>query len=130
MSRDDYATCGEVETTITLMGGGISEEHAGGRARRQLVASCGGHVRLTEAPKDTKEGVVWWRAVQQREGNAILDGRAGAPIQEIGGRAEGLGPVRGRHVRKNEQSVNDVIQRSKNTLGFAILLGGVRAGET
>ena len=129
MYRDDYATRGEVETAITLMGGGISEEHAGGRARRQLVASSGGHIWVTEAPKNPKKGVIRWRAVQQREGNAILDGRARAPIQEIGGRAEGLGPVRGRHVRMNEQSVNDVIQRSKNTLGFAILLGGVRARE-
>ena len=95
MSRDDYATRGEVETAITLMGGGISEEHAGGGARRQLVASCGGHVRLTEAPEDTEKGVIWWRAVQQREGDAILDGRTRAPIQEIGGRAEDLSPVGG-----------------------------------
>ena len=130
MSRDDYATSREVETTITLMGGGISEEHASGRARRQLVASCGGHIWVTEAPKNPKKGVIRWRAVQQREGIAILDGRTGVPIQEIGGRAEGLGPVRRRHVRMKEQSANDVIQRSKNMLGLAILLGGVRAGET
>ena len=109
------------------MGGGISEEHAGGRARRQLVASCGGHIWVTEAPKNSKKGVIRWRAVQQREGIAILDGRTGAPIQEIGGRA---GLVRRRHVRMKEQSANDVIQRSKNMLGLAILLGGVRAGET
>ena len=127
MSRDDYATSREVETTITLMGGGISEEHAGGRARRQLVASCGGHIWVTEAPKNPKKGVIRWRAVQQREGIAILDGRTGAPIQEIGGRA---GPVRRRHVRLKEQSANDVIQHTKNMLGLAILLGGVRAGET
>ena len=90
----------------------------------------GGHVRVTEAPEDTEKGVIWWRAVQQREGDAILDGRTGVPIQEIGGRAEGLGPVRRRHVRMKEQSANDVIQRSKNMLGLAILLGGVRARET
>ena len=86
MSRDDYVTRGKVETAIILMGGGISKEHACSGARRQLVASCGSHVWVTEAPEDTKKGVVWWRAVQQREGNAIPDGRAGAPIQEIGGR--------------------------------------------
>ena len=109
MSRDDYTTCGEVETTITLMGREISKEHAGGRARRQLVASCGGHVRVTEAPKDTKEGVVWWRAVHQREGNAILDGRAWVPIQEIGGHTEGLSPIRRRHVRMDKQCAYDVV---------------------
>ena len=79
-SRDDYASSREVETAITLMGGGISEEHAGGRARRQLVASSGGHIWVTEAPKNPKKGVIRWRAVQQREGNAVLDSRAGAPI--------------------------------------------------
>ena len=109
MSRDDYATRGEVETAITLMGRGISKEHAGGRARCQLVASCGGHVRVIEAPEDTKEGVVWWRAVQQREVNAILDGRAWAPIQEIGGHTEGLSPIRRRHVRMDKQCAYDVV---------------------
>ena len=109
MSGDDYATRREVEAAITLMGRGISEEHAGSGARRQLVASCGGHVRVTEAPEDAKKGVVWWRAVQQREGNAVLDSRAWAPIQEIGGRTEGLSPIRRRHVRMYKQGADDVI---------------------
>jgi len=60
MSGDDYATRREVEAAITLMGRGISEEDASSGARSQLVASCGGHVWVTEAPKNTKVGVIWW----------------------------------------------------------------------
>jgi hypothetical protein len=81
MAGDDDATCGEVKTTVTLMGRGVPEEDAGGGTGRQLVASRGGHIRVAKAPKDTEMGIVWGGAIQQRVGNAV----ASASAQKEGG---------------------------------------------
>jgi len=52
------------------------------------------------------------------------------PVEEVGRCGDGLGPVLGRHASVNEQGANAIVESSEAALGFAILLGGVRAQET
>jgi len=49
---------GEVETLVTLMGGGVSEKDISGGAWSQLVFRGGCEVGIVEATENTKNGVV------------------------------------------------------------------------
>jgi len=116
MARDDDPPGCEVETTVPLVGRGVTEEDTGYGARSKLVFDSGSHVgRL---------------AIEQLIGNAAANSGGGALVEEVGRRGEGLDPVFGRHASMNEQGVNSIVEGPKNVLGFAILLGGVWARET
>jgi hypothetical protein len=54
VSGDEDSTRGEVNATVLLVVRGVTEKHTMSGARRQLVRSSGGGVRVTSAPKDTK----------------------------------------------------------------------------
>jgi hypothetical protein len=54
VSGDEDSARGEVKATIPLVVRGVTEKHTSSGARRQLVRSSGGGVRVTSAPEDTK----------------------------------------------------------------------------
>jgi hypothetical protein len=54
VSGDEDSARGEVKATMPLVVRGVTEKHTSSGARRQLVRSSGGGVRVTSAPEDTK----------------------------------------------------------------------------
>ena len=90
----------------------------------------GGHVGIAQTAEDAKVSVVGRLAIEKLIGNTVANSGGGALVEEVGRHGEGLSPVFGRHASMNEQGANAIVEGPKNALGFAILLGGVRARET
>jgi hypothetical protein len=73
--------------------GGISEEDACRGARGELMFGGCLHVGVTEAPKNTQMVIGWWLIMQTSVCNVMLNGGGWAPIMEVAGRQESLGPI-------------------------------------
>ena len=88
---------GEVKASVPLVIRGVTKKHTTNRARRQIVRSSGGDVRVTYTPEDpkvvvvrrgTKKSVVW-------SGSRRSSGRKA--VEQVGGGVEALSPeARGR----------------------------------
>ena len=74
MVGDQNAARGEVKASVPLVVRGVTKEHTMSRARRQLVRSSGGGVRVTRTPEDpkvvvarrgTEKSVVEWEQEKQ-----------------------------------------------------------------
>lgn len=89
------------------MRGGITDEDTSHSPRSKFFRGGGREVRIVQASKDPKMGEVWVHALENLEGHAIMDG-GGAPIEEVGGSCEGLGPVRW-HGSMKEQCAGGVV---------------------
>ena len=59
----------------------------------------------------------------------MVNGGAGAPIEEIGSCGERLGPVFGWHVSVDEEGAAYIVQRTEDAFSLAVLRG-VRARES
>ena len=56
-------------------------------------------------------------------------GMARPPVQQVGGSVESPGPEARRHGGVKQESANAVVQSAQHTLGLAVLLTCVGAGE-
>ena len=53
------------------------------------------HVGVTERPKNTQMAISWWLIMQTSIGNFMLNRGGWAPIMEVAGCQESLGPICG-----------------------------------
>jgi hypothetical protein len=107
----------------------VAEEDAGSRPRAELVRCCGAEVGEAQAPEHAKLVVSWRCAEEQVVWRDSPSGATRTPIQQVRGRVEGLCPERRRGAAVDQQSSQTIVNRAQDSLGFAVLLGGIRTGE-
>lgn len=63
-------------------------------------------------------------------GHRVVKGFSGMKVKEMCGCVEGFDPVRRGKMGLNEKGTQNVIDGANGSFGFAVLLRGVRAGES
>lgn len=79
------------------------------------------HVGVTEAPKNTQMAIGWRLVMQTSVGNFMLNGGGWAPIMEVAGCHEPLGPICGRQGGMEEHGTNGIVECADDAFSLAIL---------
>lgn len=79
------------------------------------------HVGVTEAPKNTQMAIGWRLVVQTSVGNFMLNGGGWAPIMEVAGGHEPLGPICGWQGGMEEHGTNGIVECADDVFSLAIL---------
>jgi hypothetical protein len=87
---------GEVKTPIPLMIGRVAEEDTMSGARAELMRSSRSEIGMTSAPQDTKMVVGGMDAEESEVRGGVGNRLGGETVEEVGGSAEGLSPVKSR----------------------------------
>jgi hypothetical protein len=90
---------------------------------------CGRLVGVTQAAEHAEGTIVRVGLVEAVIGNVEIYGLGGPYINKVCCRSCRFGPVGWRHGRLKEERASNIIDRADGALGFAVLGGGVRAGE-
>jgi hypothetical protein len=94
VTRDEDSVGGEVKTPISLMIGRVTEEDTTSGARGELMRSSGSEIGIASTPEDTKMVVRGMDAEESEVRGGVGNRLGGETVEEIGGSAEGLNPVR------------------------------------
>jgi hypothetical protein len=85
VTRDDDAVGGEVKTPIPLMVRGVAKEKATSGARRKLMRSGSGSVRVAGTAEHTKVVVGRGCAVKGKVGSRVAHRLRGKTVEEVCG---------------------------------------------
>jgi hypothetical protein len=128
MAGNNHPPSRDVKTTVTLVTGGITDEDTWRGARCKFVGSRGTKVRIIEAAEHVKLRIIRYGAMEELVRDLVADRRGRAPVQQEGCCSQCFSLVRRRHGSMDQQRSDGVVDRTKHTLGFAILWRGVGAG--
>lgn len=67
------------------MVGGVTEEHAHGRTRSELVRSCGGEVWVSFTTEDAKMLILWGNAKKSEVRSREVKRLGREDVQQVGG---------------------------------------------
>ena len=121
MARNEDSVGGEVKTPITLMVGRVTEEDTTRGARGKLMRSNGREIGVASAPKDTKMVVRGMDAEESEVRGGVGNRLGGETVEEIGGSAEGLSPVRNGKGSLEKERAHYIVRRANHPLSSAIL---------
>jgi hypothetical protein len=92
VTGDVHTSCRHVVATIPAMVAGVPEEHTRHGARSELVRRRWRDVGVAEAAEHAKLGVGGRCAEEQLVRGNSASGTAGAAVDDVGRRVQGLGP--------------------------------------
>jgi hypothetical protein len=129
MTRDEDSVGGEVKTPISLMIGRVAEEDTASGARGELMRSSRSEIGIASAPEDTKMVVGGMDAEESEVRSGVGNRLGGETVEEVGGSAEGLNPVRSGKGSLEKERVHNIVRRANHTLSPAVLRRRVGAGH-
>jgi hypothetical protein len=129
VTRDEDSVGGEVKTPIPLMIGRVAEEDTTSGARGELMRSSRSEIGIARASEDTKMVVGGMDAEESEVRGGVGNRLGGETVEEVGGSAEGLSPVRSGKGSLEKERAHDIVRRANHTLSLAILRRRVGAGH-
>lgn len=103
MTRDDYTVGGEVETPVTPMIGGVTEEHTRGGSRGEFVESSGRKIGVATTSENSK--MIERRRRAEKDGMRSFGVKrfCGMKVEKMGGGVESFYPINRWHTRLEEK---------------------------
>jgi hypothetical protein len=129
VTRDEDSVRGEVKTPIPLMIGRVAEEDTTSGARGELMRSSRSEIGVASAPEDTKMVVGGMDAEESEVRGGVGNRLGGETVEEIGGSAEGLSPVRNGKGSLEKERAHYIVRRANHPLSSAVLRWRVGAGH-
>ena len=121
MKRDEDSVGGEVKTPIPLMIGRVAEEDTTSGARGELMRSSRSEIGIARASEDTKMVVGGMDAEESEVRGGVGNRLGGETVEEVGGSAEGLSPVRSGKGSLEKERAHYIVRRANHPLSSAVL---------
>lgn len=87
----------------------------------------GGEIWVALTTKDAEVGVRGVGTIKREERRVVRQGFSGVAVDEMCGGVESLDPEGSRKASLKQQRLHNIVEGTKNALGFTVLGGGVRA---